>query len=174
VKKAADVVRKAAAKENNTWRACAKATRRTGTGWAGCPCGAYRVCPACRKADVARANLREHLVLCTTKRTGAQPKLIGASSPPSPFTAGFVFSGPGLCLPRFGPCSPKSKPSGANFSTKPIANAIIKENTRPSGGSLTVGTAPNSWYASYPSLEQAQLCAANASYTIFEQKRGRL
>jgi len=112
----------------------------------------HRVCPACRKADVARANLGEHLVLCTTKRTGAQPKPIGASSPSSPFTAGFVFSGPRLCLPRFGPCSPKSKPSGAKFSTQPIANAIIKENTRPSGGSLTVGTAPNSWYASYPSL----------------------
>jgi len=46
VKKAAQVVRKAAAKENNTCRACAKTTRRRGAGWAGCPCGAYLVCPA--------------------------------------------------------------------------------------------------------------------------------
>ena len=139
VKKAADVVRKAAAKENNAWRACAKATRRTGTGWAGCPCGAYRVCPACRREDVARANRGEPLVLCPTKSTGAQPKPIGASSPASPFTAGFVFSGPRLCPPRFGPCSPKSKPSGANFATQPIANAIIRGNPRSSGGSLKLG-----------------------------------
>jgi len=83
VKKAAEVVCKAAAKENNTCRSCAKTTRRTGAGWAGCLCGAYWVCPACRKADVAGANLAEHRSLCTVKSTGAQPKPVGGGSAPS-------------------------------------------------------------------------------------------
>ena len=83
VKKAAEVVLKAAAMENTTSRACAKTRPRTGTGWAECPCGAYWMCPTCRKADVARANLGKHLGLCTGKSTGAHPNPVGASSAPS-------------------------------------------------------------------------------------------
>ena len=77
VENEADRVRKAATKTNNTCRACQKKTRRSCGRWAGCPCGAYWVCPECRKDPDAYALLGGHVSECVLKIVGAGGELAG-------------------------------------------------------------------------------------------------